>query len=162
MSWAEVMPLEIAATFKELAGGYAYSRLVEQLWLANRNKSARWASWRAQPHAMALLRKQYTERYRRDRATIVATRTCFVCKRTFEVNAQRARLARMSVCSRQCVGGVHKSNSILVTIGGKTHTLRRWAAIRGLPYDAVYQRIRSGWTHQKALTVPIRRKKVLA
>lgn len=43
----------------------------------------------------------------------------------------------------------------LVTLDGRTQPLVAWAEERGLSYGAVFQRIKKGWSEERALTEPI-------
>lgn len=42
-----------------------------------------------------------------------------------------------------------------VNFRGETHCVTEWAEITGLPKDAIYRRLKSGWTPERALTEPI-------
>lgn len=53
--------------------------------------------------------------------------------------------------------GRNKRNNVLLTLNGVTRTLPEWAEITGIGYDALKQRVRSGWTDERALTTPQRR-----
>ena len=46
--------------------------------------------------------------------------------------------------------------TLRVTFRGDTRTLVDWCEQLGLPYFATYQRLRSGWSAERALTEPVR------
>lgn len=52
--------------------------------------------------------------------------------------------------------------SIAVTFGGRTQNLKAWAEETGIKYDVLHQRLVDGWTAERALTTPARRRGVNA
>jgi hypothetical protein len=50
----------------------------------------------------------------------------------------------------------NKNNNVKVEINGETKTITQWSLITGINRNAVYARIRSGWDHVSALTIPIK------
>ena len=44
---------------------------------------------------------------------------------------------------------------VYVTINGETHTLSQWCEIKGINYYTVMARRRSGWSNEKAVSIPI-------
>lgn len=44
---------------------------------------------------------------------------------------------------------------LYVTINGETHTLSQWCEIKGINYYTVMARRRSGWSNEKAVSIPI-------
>lgn len=53
----------------------------------------------------------------------------------------------------------NRSNNHVVELGGETHTLAEWSRKTGINQGTLWNRINSGWSAEKALTTPIRRKK---
>ncbi len=49
----------------------------------------------------------------------------------------------------------NKRNSVRLTFNGKTMTVAEWARERGVLQNALYARLRIGWSDEKILTVPI-------
>jgi hypothetical protein len=41
-----------------------------------------------------------------------------------------------------------------VTVGGETRTIAEWADVRKMPSYLIYQRLRRGWTAERAVTPP--------
>lgn len=48
----------------------------------------------------------------------------------------------------------NSSRNQFITLKGETRCLSEWVAILGLNYATVYNRIRRGWDHERALTQP--------
>lgn len=48
--------------------------------------------------------------------------------------------------------GNNKRNNILLTHNGRTQTVAQWARELGVNYHFLWHRIRSGWSHERALT----------
>ena len=46
----------------------------------------------------------------------------------------------------------NRRNGILITMDGKTQTLAAWTEELSLPYGTIWQRLKAGWTPEKALT----------
>lgn len=51
----------------------------------------------------------------------------------------------------------NKRSNVLVTAFGKTQSVAEWSVELSLDYDVIYQRIRHGWDHHKALTQVVRK-----
>lgn len=51
--------------------------------------------------------------------------------------------------------GRNKRNNVMITIDGETQPLCVWAERSGLQYATVHQRIRKGWTAEKAIKTPL-------
>lgn len=49
---------------------------------------------------------------------------------------------------------INRRNTVRVTFNGQTKSLSEWAQERAIPHDALFGRIRNGWTTEEALTVP--------
>lgn len=49
----------------------------------------------------------------------------------------------------------NKRDNIRVTIDGITRSLADWAEVRGLKYGTVHQRLRYGWTPERAVLTPL-------
>lgn len=54
------------------------------------------------------------------------------------------------------IGGVAQANNRrsnrLYTYSGVTHNIKEWADLYGLPYQRLHQRLKAGWSIEKALT----------
>lgn len=48
----------------------------------------------------------------------------------------------------------NRRNSVILEIEGEKHTIAEWAAISGVSYVAVWQRIRKGWSAKEAVFRP--------
>lgn len=48
----------------------------------------------------------------------------------------------------------NKTDNHYVTLNGETHTLTEWSEIVGLSSGAIYQRLKRGWTEEKAILTP--------
>ena len=46
--------------------------------------------------------------------------------------------------------------NVFVTYKGETHTLVEWSEIKGIPYNRVHQRIKSGWSFEDSIETPVR------
>lgn len=53
----------------------------------------------------------------------------------------------------------NRSNNVHLTFNGKTQTITEWAVEIGVTNDALEQRIRNGWSVERALTTPLRVRK---
>lgn len=53
--------------------------------------------------------------------------------------------------------GSIKAGALYVTFEGETRTLADWATVRGFPHYTVAQRLRLGWTIERALSTPVTR-----
>lgn len=51
----------------------------------------------------------------------------------------------------------NKRNNRLFTLNGETRCLAEWSEITGIGHSTIIQRLKSGWTEEKALTKPARR-----
>ena len=51
-----------------------------------------------------------------------------------------------------------RSNRLL-TYNGETHNMKQWAKIMGINYRALQQRLFRGWSIEKALTTPLKKRK---
>lgn len=47
----------------------------------------------------------------------------------------------------------------IIVYDGRAHTITEWAAIINIPRQTLAKRLRSGWSIQDALTIPLLRKK---
>jgi hypothetical protein len=54
----------------------------------------------------------------------------------------------------------NRRNCRTVTLGGRTQTLAAWIEELGLPASTVHSRLRLGWSSERALTTPARRKSI--
>jgi hypothetical protein len=52
--------------------------------------------------------------------------------------------------------GRNKTSNVLLTLSGEVRCMSEWAEELGLPYFTLCWRIRQGWSHEKALTTPVR------
>ena len=50
----------------------------------------------------------------------------------------------------------NKSNNIILTYNGQTHTAPEWSRITGIPVIAIYNRVKYRWSTERILTEPIR------
>lgn len=53
----------------------------------------------------------------------------------------------------------NKSNNALITYCGETHCVSEWAEILGFKRSTLAERLRRGWSVEKAMTTPLKRKK---
>lgn len=51
----------------------------------------------------------------------------------------------------------NKTANVVLTFNGKTMTAAQWSECSGISRQAIYQRIKAGWTHARTLTTPQRR-----
>lgn len=51
----------------------------------------------------------------------------------------------------------NKSNNRLITLNGETHCLAKWTDVLELPYHAIYERIKDGWSPEKAFSTPVKK-----
>lgn len=49
----------------------------------------------------------------------------------------------------------NRSNNILLTYNGETHTQAEWARIVGIKYSTLQRRLLDGWSVERALTTPV-------
>ena len=52
----------------------------------------------------------------------------------------------------------NRRDCVFLVIDGQRATISEWAERRGLSYKAVYQRLQSGWSPQRALSVPVQKR----
>lgn len=57
--------------------------------------------------------------------------------------------------------GNNKRNNHILEYKNKKHSIAEWSDITGIPYDALWSRIKKGWDVEKALTQPLRGQKEL-
>ena len=50
----------------------------------------------------------------------------------------------------------NRSNNIIITYNGETHTQAEWARILGINYSTLQRRLLDGWTVERALTTPVK------
>lgn len=50
----------------------------------------------------------------------------------------------------------NRSTSVWITFNGKTQLMGDWAAELGISYRVLYQRVRIGWTVERAFTTPVK------
>jgi hypothetical protein len=50
---------------------------------------------------------------------------------------------------------LNRRNTLFVTAMGETLPLKVWSERTGIPYDAMWSRIKSGWDEERAVTAPI-------
>jgi hypothetical protein len=53
----------------------------------------------------------------------------------------------------------NRSNNYIIDYNGTTQNLQQWCDELGLPYTAIYARLRIGWSFDKAVSTPITRAK---
>jgi hypothetical protein len=53
----------------------------------------------------------------------------------------------------------NRTNNVNLTHNGETMSVSSWANRLGVPVGALHQRLRSGWTVERTITVPIRQKR---
>lgn len=53
----------------------------------------------------------------------------------------------------------NRRSSHLLTFNGETHNIREWSKILGIPENRIRYRIQNGYTTEKALTMPVGKKK---
>ena len=51
----------------------------------------------------------------------------------------------------------NKRNNVFVEYNGETHTASQWARIIGMPMNTLHQRLRKGWSAERALTEPLKK-----
>ena len=52
----------------------------------------------------------------------------------------------------------NRTDNHVVTINGQSKTLTEWADVYGIKQDTMYHRINRGWTAERALTTPVRKR----
>ncbi len=62
---------------------------------------------------------------------------------------------RWATMTAQCR---NKGNNRMLTYQGKSQCMADWAEELGLPYSALKMRLRSGWSTEKALSAPVKRR----
>ena len=62
---------------------------------------------------------------------------------------------RWSNNKQQCL---NRRSNVFLTAAGKTLTLSQWSEITGIDAETISFRVKSGWSHDKALTKPVRGK----
>lgn len=55
---------------------------------------------------------------------------------------------------------VNKSSNHKLTYNGETRTLKEWADACGIAYSTIMSRLRYGWSIERALTYPVRKREV--
>jgi hypothetical protein len=161
MTWHDDLPIEIAATFRALSGGYMHTRNEEACWqmrLRHREGNRAWF------HDF-MSRRPDRQRVRawgkaaklRARTRVVAQRFCRVCRQPYELTAwdrSNGRRCRLSTCSRQC-GLLASGRHELHEINGERRTLRGWCLELGMAEGTVHHRVNSlGMSVIAALTTP--------
>ena len=53
----------------------------------------------------------------------------------------------------------NRRTNVQITYNGITHTMAEWARIKGMSRNILWDRLHSGWSIEKALTTPVRRKR---
>lgn len=53
----------------------------------------------------------------------------------------------------------NRRSNVYITYNKTTHTMAEWARIKGMSRNVLWDRLHSGWSIEKALTTPVRRKK---
>ena len=52
----------------------------------------------------------------------------------------------------------NKSTNVLITYQGETHCISEWSEILGFKYSTLRERLRRGWSVEKAITTPLKKK----
>lgn len=52
----------------------------------------------------------------------------------------------------------NKSNNVYIEANGETQTCAEWARRLGTNQTTIYSRLRMGWSHERSVTQPVRRK----
>lgn len=53
----------------------------------------------------------------------------------------------------------NRRNNVWITFRGETRDIQQWAEVTGIRYRSLYDRLKQGWTIEKALTTPTRHKR---
>ena len=64
---------------------------------------------------------------------------------------------RPDVCKRR----QHRGNTILLRLDGRVQSISQWSTLIGISESLIHKRLAQGWTHERTLTVPARRKKIV-
>lgn len=156
MAWHEDLALEVYVEFQRLTG-IAYERYENTLWYIRKYADFEWAEhgkwWRKTTVGRRYFREWQAKKAALLKSSIVAIRGCIACGKPFELNAYREQRGRDRVCSNECRGAA-RQNIKLVTIGGRSMPLVRWAEEHGLAITTVWARIDRGWTVERAVSTP--------
>jgi len=54
----------------------------------------------------------------------------------------------------------NKSNTYIIKLGCRAHSRSEWSIITGINYNTICSRLKAGWPIERALTTPVRKKRV--
>jgi hypothetical protein len=53
----------------------------------------------------------------------------------------------------------NRKDCVFLEVGGETHHVAEWARLKGLAEDTIRRRLKKGWSPEKAVTTPARKKR---
>lgn len=151
--------VRIEGEFLTLSGADVWDRVEDALWLRRQVEHANWSEhgqwWRKTTVGKQTAAASSRKNRARLKTVVVAVAACKGCGKLFERTAYHEQYGRGRVCSSACRGR-SRANIELVTLGGESMSLARWAERFGVPLKTVCRRRKLGWSVVAALQTPVR------